>query len=60
MGALIFDGGGYRTIFTALELSGDTLGEFPGAMAMSWEWLKANAPIATEMTTVGAVKASYK
>jgi hypothetical protein len=60
MGGLIFEGTGYRTIFTALELAGDTLGEFPGVIVMSWEWLKANAPVATEMTTVGAVKASYK
>jgi hypothetical protein len=60
MGALIFDGGGYRTIFSTLELAGDVLGEFPGAIVISWEWLKANAPVATEMTTVGAVKASYK
>jgi hypothetical protein len=60
MGALVFDGGGYRTMFTALELAGDVLGEFPGVIIISWEWLKENAPIATEMTTVGAVKASYK
>jgi hypothetical protein len=59
-GALIFEGTGYRTIFTTLELSGDVLGEFPGVMVMSWEWLKANAPVATETTTIGAVKASYK
>ena len=60
MGALIFDGGSYRTIFSTLELAGDVLGEFPGVVVLSWEWLKANAPVATEMTTVGAVKASYK
>jgi hypothetical protein len=60
IGGLIFDAGGYRTIYTSIELAGDALGEFPGVMIMSWEWLKANAPVATEMTTVGAVKASYK
>lgn len=60
MGALIFDGGGYRTMFGTLELSGDVMDEFAGVVVLSWEWLKANAPVATEMTTVGAVKASYK
>jgi hypothetical protein len=60
MGALQFDGQGYRTIFTALELAGDTLGEFPGVVVTSWEWLKETAPVATETTTIGAVKASYK
>ena len=60
MGALRFEGAGYRTMFSAIELAGDTLGEFPGVIAVSWEWLKANAPVATEMSTVGAVKASYK
>jgi hypothetical protein len=60
MGALIFQGPGYRTIFSTLELAGDSLGEFPGVIAISWEWLKETTPVATETTTIGAVKASYK
>jgi hypothetical protein len=60
MGALRFEGAGYRTIFSTIELSGDVLGEFPGVVALSWEWLKENAPVATEVTSVGAIKASYK
>jgi hypothetical protein len=60
MGALIYDAGAYRTIFSTLELAGDVLGEFPAVVAISWEWLNENSPIATETTTVGSVKASYK
>ena len=60
IGGIIFQGQGYRTIYTSIELAGDVLGEFPGVMVLSWEWLKETAPVATEMTTVGAVKASYK
>lgn len=60
MGALRFDGPGYRTIFSTLELAGDVLGVFPVVVVESWEWLKANAPVATETTSIGAVKASYK
>jgi hypothetical protein len=60
MGATIYDSGTYRCIFTTLELAGDVLGEFPGAMALSYEWLLEEAPVATEKTSVGAVKASFK
>lgn len=60
-GGLTFDSGTYRTVFTAIELSGDTLGEFPGVIGFSWEWLKEYCvPTATEDTSLGQIKASYR
>lgn len=60
MGATIYDAGTYRCIFTTLELAGDVLGEFPGVILVSYEWLLVDSPVATQETSVGAVKASFK
>ncbi len=58
--ATIMDTGTYRVIFSGIEHACDTLGVFDGMIATAWEWLAAGNPVATEETTVGAVKASYK
>jgi hypothetical protein len=60
MGATIYDSGSYRCIFTTLELAGDSLGGFGATIATCYEWLLVDAPVATEATSVGAVKASFK
>lgn len=58
-GGVQYDAGSYRSIFTTIELAGDTLGEFDGLIATSWAWLTEGA-VATENTSIGAIKASYK
>jgi hypothetical protein len=59
-GATIYDAGSYRSIFTSLELACDVTGIWPEKVVIAWEWLRENAPVATEQTTIGAIKASYK
>ena len=60
MGATIYDSGSYRCIWTSLELAGDVTGSFAPGIAVCYEWLLVDAPVATEETSVGAVKASFK
>jgi hypothetical protein len=59
-GAVYYDSGTHRAIFTALELAGDTLLVFPDHMFVAWEWLKIYCvPDPVEETTFGSIKASY-
>ena len=59
-GGTIYDSGTYRVIFTTLELACDTLGVFGDYVTTAYEWLGAGGPIATQETSIGAVKASFK
>jgi hypothetical protein len=60
-GAVIYDAGTYRSIFSALELAGDATGQFNDVIAGSWGWLKAGCgPTATQPTSWGGLKATYR
>jgi hypothetical protein len=60
IGGVIYDATTYRCIFNTIELAGDSLGGFGATIATCYEWLLVDAPVATQETSVGAVKASFK
>jgi hypothetical protein len=60
-GAVYYDSGSHRAMFTALELAGDTLLVFPDHIAVIWDWLKIYCPTTpVEETSFGAIKANYR
>lgn len=58
-GAVIYDAGAYKSIFTALEVAGDITGQFTGLIGTAYAWLGGGV-VATESTTWGAVKANFR
>lgn len=60
-GAVIYNQGTYRSIFTTLELAGDVTGQFGLVIGDSWNWLKAGCvPVATQSSSWGNLKATYR
>lgn len=58
-GAVINDQEVYRTIFTTLELAGDTTQQFDGVIGASYEWLIGGG-VATENVSLSEMKALYR
>jgi hypothetical protein len=58
-GAVIYDAGAYKSIFTTLEIACDQTGQFGGLIGTAYAWLGGGV-VATESTTWGAVKANFR
>ena len=59
LGATIYATDTYRSIFTTIELAGDTSNQFDTLVGTAWNWLKSG-PTPARSTSWGALKAGFR